>query len=66
MKALENFEGVKRRMELRGTVNGINVYDDFAHHPTAIQTTLDSFAAKLSATKVANDWSLLLNLALQQ
>ena len=51
VKALENFEGVKRRMELRGTVNGINVYDDFAHHPTAIQTTLDGFAAKLRASK---------------
>ncbi len=51
VKALENFEGVKRRMELRGTVNGINVYDDFAHHPTAIQTTLDGFASKLRASK---------------
>ena len=51
VKALENFEGVKRRMELRGTVSGINVYDDFAHHPTAIQTTLDGFAAKLIASK---------------
>ena len=51
VKALENFQGVKRRMELRGTVNGINVYDDFAHHPTAIQTTLDGFAAKLRASK---------------
>ena len=51
VKALENFEGVKRRMELRGTVRGIKVYDDFAHHPTAIQTTLDGFAANLSASK---------------
>ena len=32
---------MKRRMELLGTVNGIEVYDDFAHHPTAIDTTLD-------------------------
>jgi len=38
--ALGRFAGVKRRMELRGTVNGIRVYDDFAHHPTAIATTL--------------------------
>ena len=39
--ALAAFQNVKRRMELRGTVNGIAVYDDFAHHPTAIRTTLD-------------------------
>ena len=32
---------MKRRMEIRGTVNGVTVYDDFAHHPTAIRTTLD-------------------------
>ena len=40
-QALSNFGGVKRRMELLGTVRGITVYDDFAHHPTAIETTLD-------------------------
>lgn len=39
-RAFESFQGVKRRMELRGEVNGITVYDDFAHHPTAIQSTL--------------------------
>ena len=39
--ALGSFENVKRRMETRGTVGGITVYDDFAHHPTAIRTTLD-------------------------
>ena len=38
--ALESFEGVKRRMELRGEINNIRIYDDFAHHPTAITTTL--------------------------
>ncbi|NYT66608.1 UDP-N-acetylmuramate:L-alanyl-gamma-D-glutamyl-meso-diaminopimelate ligase [Alcaligenaceae bacterium] len=38
--ALSQFLGVKRRMELRGTVRNIRVYDDFAHHPTAIATTL--------------------------
>jgi len=38
--ALERFESVRRRMELRGTVNNIAVYDDFAHHPTAIATTI--------------------------
>ena len=40
IKALCEFKGVKRRMELRGEVNGVRVFDDFAHHPTAIATTL--------------------------
>jgi UDP-N-acetylmuramate: L-alanyl-gamma-D-glutamyl-meso-diaminopimelate ligase len=39
--ALSVFRGVKRRMELRGEARGARVYDDFAHHPTAIRTTLD-------------------------
>lgn len=43
IEALSQFDGVKRRMELRGTINDIAVYDDFAHHPTAIATTLDGF-----------------------
>jgi UDP-N-acetylmuramate: L-alanyl-gamma-D-glutamyl-meso-diaminopimelate ligase len=46
--ALSNFSGVKRRLELRGTVNGIHVYDDFAHHPTAIEV---SIAALKQTTK---------------
>ena len=40
IEALNQFSGVARRMEVRGVVNGITVYDDFAHHPTAIATTL--------------------------
>ncbi len=40
-EALGSFENVKRRMEVRGTVAGVTVYDDFAHHPSAIATTLD-------------------------
>ncbi len=40
-EALASFQNVKRRMEVRGTVAGVTVYDDFAHHPTAIRTTLD-------------------------
>lgn len=40
LSALQVFRGVKRRMELRGEVRGVRVYDDFAHHPTAIATTL--------------------------
>ena len=39
--ALARFQNVRRRMELRGMVRGIAVYDDFAHHPTALRTTLD-------------------------
>jgi UDP-N-acetylmuramate: L-alanyl-gamma-D-glutamyl-meso-diaminopimelate ligase len=40
LQALAEFKGVKRRLELRGTFGGITVYEDFAHHPTAIATTL--------------------------
>ncbi|MFA7388303.1 MAG: UDP-N-acetylmuramate:L-alanyl-gamma-D-glutamyl-meso-diaminopimelate ligase [Thiohalobacteraceae bacterium] len=40
VNALAQFQGVKRRMELRGIARGATVYDDFAHHPTAIETTL--------------------------
>ena len=47
--ALSTFQNVKRRMELRGTVRGIAVYDDFAHHPTAIRTTLDGLRRRLPA-----------------
>ena len=51
VRALGGFQNVKRRMELYGTVpradGGIAVYDDFAHHPTAIRTTLDGLRRKL-------------------
>jgi len=40
IEALGRFQGVKRRMEVRGQVDGITVYDDFAHHPTAFETTI--------------------------
>ena len=40
LPALERFLGVKRRLEVRGVVNGVTVYDDFAHHPTAVRETL--------------------------
>ena len=50
-KALQSFENVKRRMELRGTAarqgGSIAVYDDFAHHPTAIRTTIDGLRRKV-------------------
>jgi UDP-N-acetylmuramate: L-alanyl-gamma-D-glutamyl-meso-diaminopimelate ligase len=45
-QALAAFKGVKRRLELLGTVGGIAVYDDFAHHPTAIATTLQGLRAR--------------------
>jgi UDP-N-acetylmuramate: L-alanyl-gamma-D-glutamyl-meso-diaminopimelate ligase len=41
IEALSRFQGVRRRLELRGTVRGVRVYDDFAHHPTAIRATID-------------------------
>ncbi len=46
-QALSRFQNVKRRMEVRGTVAGITVYDDFAHHPTAIRTTLDGLRRQI-------------------
>ena len=46
-QALARFENVKRRMELRGQVRGISVYDDFAHHPTALRTTLDGLRRRV-------------------
>ncbi|KGJ89789.1 UDP-N-acetylmuramate:L-alanyl-gamma-D-glutamyl-meso-diaminopimelate ligase [Colwellia psychrerythraea] len=47
IEALAEFINTKRRFELRGTVNGISVYDDFAHHPTAIAKTLAGVRAKI-------------------
>lgn len=41
ISALADFKGVRRRMEVCGVVSGITIYDDFAHHPTAIRTTLE-------------------------
>jgi UDP-N-acetylmuramate: L-alanyl-gamma-D-glutamyl-meso-diaminopimelate ligase len=52
VKALREFRNVKRRMEVRGTVAGITVYDDFAHHPTAIRTTLDGLRRKVGAARI--------------
>ncbi len=45
--ALGRFRNVKRRMELRGTAGGVAVYDDFAHHPTALRTTLDGLRRRV-------------------
>ena len=46
-EALARFQNVKRRMELRGTAGGVAVYDDFAHHPTALRTTLDGLRRRV-------------------
>ncbi len=50
--ALARFENVKRRMEIRGAVHGITVYDDFAHHPTAIATTVEGLRAKVGKARI--------------
>jgi UDP-N-acetylmuramate: L-alanyl-gamma-D-glutamyl-meso-diaminopimelate ligase len=50
--ALAEFRGVKRRMELRGEVQGIAVYDDFAHHPTAIASTIDGLRRKVGDRRI--------------
>ena len=47
LDALMRFENVKRRMELRGTVRGVSVFDDFAHHPTAIATTVGGLRRRI-------------------
>jgi UDP-N-acetylmuramate: L-alanyl-gamma-D-glutamyl-meso-diaminopimelate ligase len=52
LAALGRFKNVKRRMEIRGVVNGITVYDDFAHHPTAIETTLAGLRHKVGDARI--------------
>ena len=51
-QALEAFRGVKRRMEVRGVVGEVTVYDDFAHHPTAIETTLRGLRARVGGARI--------------
>ena len=50
--ALSEFKNVKRRMELRGVENGVSVYDDFAHHPTAIETTVAGLRGKVGSARI--------------
>ncbi|WP_407466028.1 UDP-N-acetylmuramate:L-alanyl-gamma-D-glutamyl-meso-diaminopimelate ligase [Xanthomonas campestris] len=52
MPALARFQSVKRRLEVLGQAQGITVYDDFAHHPTAIATTLQGLRAKVGTARV--------------
>src|SRR5258708_36845719 len=52
IESLARFKGVRRRMELRGTAAGVAVWDDFAHHPTAIATTLSGFRGQLGSARI--------------
>jgi len=50
--ALGSFKGIARRMQLRGEVKGVRVYDDFAHHPTAIATTVDGLRRRVGGARI--------------
>ena len=50
--ALGEFRGIKRRLELRGVERGVHVYDDFAHHPTAIATTIEGLRRRVGAERI--------------
>ena len=50
--ALSQFKNVKRRMEIRGLVQGVTVFDDFAHHPTAISTTVAGLRSKVGKARI--------------
>ncbi len=52
IEALSQFVGVKRRLELRGSAGGVAVYDDFAHHPTAIALTLAGLRKRVGAARI--------------
>lgn len=52
VESLSTFKGIKRRMEMCGVINGITVYDDFAHHPTAIKLTLDGLRKNVGDKKI--------------
>ena len=51
LEALSRFQGVKRRLELRGTARGVRVYDDFAHHPTAIRETIAGLRQRIEGSR---------------
>ena len=51
-KALAGFRNVRRRLELKGSANGVTVYDDFAHHPTAMRTTIDGLRRKVGPERI--------------
>ena len=54
VKALASFRNVKRRMEVKGSVDGVTVYDDFAHHPTAIETTVAGLRTRIGGASGAH------------
>jgi UDP-N-acetylmuramate: L-alanyl-gamma-D-glutamyl-meso-diaminopimelate ligase len=51
-KALATFQNVRRRLELRGEAGGVKVYDDFAHHPTAIRTTVNGLRRRVGSQRI--------------
>ena len=55
LRALASFDGVKRRLELKGRINGIELYDDFGHHPTAVKETLAGLRARHPQRRI---WAL--------
>ena len=52
LEALKDFKNIKRRLQKLATVGGISVYDDFAHHPTAIRSTLDALRKKVGSERI--------------
>ncbi len=52
MQALATFRGVKRRLEVYGNAGGVTVYDDFAHHPTAIRATIEALKARVAPARI--------------
>jgi UDP-N-acetylmuramate: L-alanyl-gamma-D-glutamyl-meso-diaminopimelate ligase len=52
LRAIATFKGVKRRLEVRGSVRGVTVYDDFAHHPTAIEATLEGLRSRVGPARI--------------
>ena len=52
IEGLARFRNVKRRLEVRGAINGVTIYDDFAHHPTAIETTVAGLRSKVGEQRI--------------
>jgi UDP-N-acetylmuramate: L-alanyl-gamma-D-glutamyl-meso-diaminopimelate ligase len=52
LQALRSFKGIKRRLEVRGTVRGVTVYDDFAHHPTAVEATIAGLRGRIGNKRI--------------
>ncbi len=52
IESLASFSGVRRRMQMRGSAGGVTVYDDFAHHPTAIRTTVEGLRQRVGRSRI--------------